>query len=104
MVVQSECYWQKTEYGANMEPLNYKIVPKTFRRFVNDSHARFQEKFHADTFLEVLNKQDPSIKYTLEFEDHKHLLTFLEINITNNTTNKKYEFEVHRKDAITNTY
>ena len=27
---------------------------------------------------------------------------FLDINITNNTTNRKYKFKVHRKDAITN--
>ena len=82
--------------------MNYKIPPKTFRRFVDDSHARFQERSHANKFLEILNKQDPAIKHTVEFEDHKYSLNFLDINITNNTTNKQYEFKVHRKDAITN--
>ena len=85
-----------------MEALNYKIAPKTFRRFVDDSHAGFQERSHANKFLEILNKQDLAIKYTVEFEDHKHSPNFLDINITNNTTNKKYEFKVHQKDAITN--
>ena len=82
--------------------MNYKIAPKTFRRFVDDSHARFQNRSHANKCLEILNKQDPAIKHTVEFEDHKHSLHFLDINITNNTTNRKYEFKVHRKDAITN--
>lgn len=65
-----------------MEALNYKNVPKTFRRFVADSHIRF--------------------KYTAEFENPKYSLNFLNINITNNTANKKYKFKVHRKDTITN--
>ena len=85
-----------------MEAWYYKIAPKTFRRFVDDSHARFQERSHANKFLEILNKQDPAIKYTVEFEDHKHSLNFLDINSTSNTTNKKYEFKVNQKDAITN--
>ena len=102
MVVLSECYLQKIEFKAIMEALNYKIDPKTFRRFIDDSHARFQNRSHANKFLETLNKQDPAIKYTVEFEDYKHSLNFLDINITNNTTNRKYEFKVHRKDAIAN--
>ena len=85
-----------------MEAWSYKIAPKTFRRFVDDNHARFQERSHANKFLEILNKQHPGIKYTAESEDHKHSLNVLDINITSNTTNKKYEFQVHRKDAITN--
>ena len=44
-----------------MEPLNYKTASKTFRRFVYDSHARFQERSHADKFLEIINKEDPVI-------------------------------------------
>ena len=45
-----------------MEALNYKIAPKTFRRFVDDIQVHFQERSHADKFLEILNKQDPAIK------------------------------------------
>ena len=93
---------KKIEFKAITEALNYKIAPKTFRRFVDDSHARFQNRSHANKFLEILNKQDPSIKYTVEFEDHKHSVNFLDINITKNITNRKYEFIVHQKDAITN--
>ena len=70
--------------------MNYKIAPNTFRRLVYDNHARFQDKSRVNKFLEILNKLDPAIKYTAEFEDHKYSLDFLDINITSNTTNKKY--------------
>ena len=72
MVVISDCYLQKIECKAITEALNYKIAPKLFRRFVEDSHARFQNRSHANKFLVILNKQDSAIKYTVEFEDHKH--------------------------------
>ena len=102
MVVLLECYLQKIECKAIMVALNYKTAPKTFRRFVDDSRTRFQERSYANTFLQILNKQDPAIKYTVEFEDQKHSQNILDINITNNTTSKKYEFKAHQKDAITN--
>ena len=84
MVVLSECYLQKIEFKAIAEALNYKIAPKTFRRFVDDSHARFQNRSRANKFLEILNKQDPAIKYTAEFEDHKCSPNFLNFKITKN--------------------
>ena len=95
----SKCsrYRHVLEYQAILEDLNYKIVPKTFRRFVAAMHV-FKRVHFSSKFLEILNKQDPPIKYTVQFEDHKHLLNFL----TSNTNNKKYEFKIHRKDAITN--
>ena len=52
-----------------MKALSYRIAPKAFRRFVDNSHARFQERSHANKFLEILRKQDLVIKYTIEFED-----------------------------------
>ena len=67
MVVLSECYLQKIEFKAITEALNYKIAPNTFKRFADDSHVRFQNRSHANKFLEILNKQDPAIKYTVEF-------------------------------------
>ena len=78
MIVLSECYLQKIECKAIIEAVNYKIASKTFRRVVDDSHARLQERSHGDKFLEILNKQDPAIKYTVEFEDHEHSLNFLD--------------------------
>ena len=83
------------------EALTIQIQPKTFKRYVDDSHARFTSKHHANTFQEILNKQDPAIQYTIEYENENESLNFLDINITN-TINNKYEFKVHRKKAITN--
>ena len=83
------------------EALTIQIQPKTFKRYVNDSHARFTSEQHANTFQEILNKKDPAIQYSIEYENKNKSLNFLDINITN-TINNKYEFKVHRKKAITN--
>lgn len=101
MVILSESYLQKLESKAILEALNFNIAPKTFRRYVDDSHARFHSKDNANTFLHILNKQDPAIQYTIEYEDENKSLNFLDINIRN-TVENKYEFKIHRKDAITN--
>ena len=44
-------------------------------------------------FLGILSTQDSAIKSRVEFEDHRHSLLFLDINITNNTTKKQYKFK-----------
>ena len=93
LVLLSECYFQKIGCRAIIETLNHKIAPKTFRRFVDDSHVHFQKSSHADHFWEIHNKQDTAIKYTAEFEDRKHSLNFLDISITINTTNKKIRIQ-----------
>ena len=67
---------------------------------MDDSHARFTSKHHAK-HDKILNKQDPAIQYNIEYENENKSLNFLDINITN-TSNNKYEFKVHRKNAITN--
>ena len=68
MVVLPECYLQKIECKTIMEIFSYKITPKTFRRFEDDSYARFQERPHADKFLEILSKQDSAIRYKLSLK------------------------------------
>ena len=45
----------------------------------------FSRGSHADTFLEILNEQDPTIKCAVEFKGHKHSPNFLN---SNNITNK----------------
>ena len=84
-----------------IEALAVQIQPKTFKRYVEDSHARFTSKHHANIFRETLKKQDSAIQYTIEYENENRSLNFLDINITN-TINNKYEFKVHRKNVITN--
>ena len=98
MVVLSESYLQHLEHKAIAEALNIQIQPKTFKRYVDDSHARFASKHHANIFQEILNKQDPAIQYTIEYENENKSLNFLDINITN-TINNKYEFKVHCKKS-----
>ena len=90
------------ECKAIMEALNCKITPKTFTGFAYDTHACFQQSSCTGKFLEILNKQDSAIKFKGKFEDYKKSLNFLDINITNNTTNKHYKFKVHRKDTVPN--
>ena len=36
-----------------------------------------------------MNKQDPVITLTVEFEDYKQWLNFLDTEITNNSSNRK---------------
>ena len=92
MVELSECYLYKIECKAVMKALNYNIAPKTFRHFEDNTTHVFARGHTQISFS--------SIKYTVEFEGHRHSLNFLDIYITNNTTNKKYKFKIDRKDAI----
>ena len=103
MVVLSESYIQHLKHKAVAEALTINIQPKTFKRYVDGSHARFTSKHRGNTFQEILNKQDPAIQYIIEYENGNKSLNFLEIKITN-TINNKYEFKVHCKKAITNIY
>ena len=48
-----------------------------------------------------MNSQDENIQYTIETEDGKKTLPFLDIRIMNNSSGR-YEFGVYRKEAITN--
>ena len=77
------------------------ISPKTFKRYVDDSHARFENKRKSLQFLEILNKQEPSIQYTIEFENNQRHLNFLDITITNNVSDSN-DFKIFRKPAIPN--
>ena len=77
------------------------ISPKTFKRYVDDSHARFKNKQKSLQYLKILNKQDSFNQYTIEFENNKKQLNFLGITITNNGTNS-YDFKILRKPPITN--
>ena len=99
MVVLSKSYLQHLEHKAMAEALTIQIQPKTFKWYVDDSYARFTSKLHANTFQEILNKQDPTIQYTIEYENENKSFNFLDINITN-TINSKYEFKVHRKKPL----
>ena len=87
-----ECYLQRIEHISITQALNLNLAPKTFKRFVDDSHARFNNREQSLQFLEILNSQDPSIQYTIEFENENKKLNLLDITITN-TVNNSYDFE-----------
>ena len=103
MVVLAEGYMQFLEAKAFHEAFHQQppVDPITFRRFVDDSHSRFLELMKAEKFKTVLNKQDPRVQYTMEIENEGKILDFLEIK-TINSGKGKYEFDIHRKKAITN--
>ena len=101
MVVLSECYLQRIEHISITQALNLNLAPKTFKRFVDDSHARFNNREQSLQFLDILNSQDPSIQYTTEFENGNTQLIFLDVsmrstgnnslwfqNLTDNISNK----------------
>ena len=101
MVVLSECYLQRIEHMSITQALTLNLAPKTFKRFVDDSHARFSNREQSLQFLDILSSQDPSIQYTIEFENENKQLSFLDVTITN-TGNNSYDFKIFRKTSITN--
>jgi predicted GIY-YIG superfamily endonuclease len=102
MVVMAEGFLQFHEKNAIRQALSHvpPINLKSFVRYVDDSHARFPTTVEADQFLGYLNAQDENIQYTVEQETEDGL-NFLDVNIKNNGLGK-YEFAIHRKQAITN--
>ena len=101
MAVLSECYLQRIEHIFIIQALTLNLAPKTFKRFVDDSHARFKNRGQSLQFLDTLNSQDPSIQCTIEFKNENKQLSFLDVTITN-TGNNSYDFKIFRKTSITN--
>ena len=44
------------------------VAPKTFKRYVDDFHARFDTCEEMVKFHQILNEQDERIQYTIENE------------------------------------
>ena len=101
MVVVAEGFLQHIESQALSIAINHQVAPKTFFRYVDDSHARFNKRDEALEFMNILNSLEPRIQYTIEHESTTGTLAFLDISITNNSSGK-YEFAIYRKPAITN--
>ena len=83
MVVLSECYRQRIEHISITQAPTLNLTPKAFTRFVGDSHARFSTREQSLQFLDILNSQDPSIQYMIEFENENKQLSFPDVTITN---------------------
>ena len=92
-----EAFLQRFEDRALQEALATNLASLTYKRYVENSHARFETVHQSHIFLNILNKQNKSIQYTMEKEDESRL----DVTIIN-TGAAKYEFKIHRKNAITN--
>ena len=77
------------------------LAPLTYKRYIDDSHARFETIHQSHSFLNTLNSQNKAIQYTMEKEGKSRKLNFLDVTIIN-TGEGKYEFKIHRKNAMTN--
>ena len=99
MVVVAEAYLQTLEAVAIRQATD--CAPITFKRYVDDSHARFSDEVKSTEFLDILNAQDSKIQYTIEREEVPGELSFLDVTIINNKSGR-YQYKVHRKEAITN--
>ena len=77
------------------------LAPLTCKRYVDDSHARFETVRQSYSFLNILNSQNKAIQYTMETEDPSRKINLLDIRIIN-TGEGKYDFKIHRKNAMTN--
>ena len=99
MVVVAEAYLQFLEGKALQQAVN--CAPITYKRYVDDSHARFMSEDSSNDFLEILNSQDNKIQYTIEREVTPGELPFLDVLIRNDGSGS-YSFKIYRKDAITN--
>ena len=103
MVVIAEAFLQFIEKNAIKISLRSipPVAPITYRRYVDDTHSRFIDIEISKQFLNILNQQEPKIQFTAEYENDNKELNFLDVTIKNNN-NGKYEFKIHRKNAITN--
>ena len=103
MVTMAEGFLQHIEGRATRLALQRtsNIQLKSYKRYVDDSHARFPNVQQAEVFKEILNQQHPNIQYTIEFENMDKELQFLDITVKNEKKGN-YEFSVYRKEAITN--
>ena len=101
MAVLSECYLQRIEHISVTQAITLNSAPKPFKSFADDSHARFNTREQSLQLLDILNSQNPSMKYTIEFENENKQLSFLDATITN-TGNNSHDFKIFRKTSIEN--
>nr|XP_047123370.1 uncharacterized protein LOC124806462 [Hydra vulgaris] len=101
MVVMAEAFLQNIGRKALNTAIIHTSEPKTYKRYVYDCYARFASIKQQQMFLNILNEQHPAIKYTVELESNLKQINFLDINLTN-TGSGTYEFQIHRKEGITN--
>ena len=53
----SEAFLQRLKDGAMQEALATNLFPLTYKRYVDDSHTKFETVHQSHSFLNILNKQ-----------------------------------------------
>ena len=56
-IVLSEIYIQNLEHKAIAKALTLNLVPETYRRYADDTHARFRSREQSHEFQKILDKQ-----------------------------------------------
>ena len=97
----TEFYLQRMEHIFVTQAHSFNLTPETFKRFVDDRYARFNNREQSLQFLDILNSQDPSIQYTIEFVNENKQLSFFDVSITS-TGNNSYDFKILLITSITN--
>ena len=73
-------------------------APIEYFRYIDDTFCVFEAESHATSFLEILNKMHPNIRFTMECEKLKRL-NFLDLGIE--ITEGKFEMVIYRKPTYT---
>ena len=93
--------FQRIEDMPVTQALIFNLPPKTFKRSVDGSQARFNGRGKPLRFLDILNSEDPSMEYTTEFDFVNKQLSVLDVTITN-TCKNSYDFKIFQKTSIRN--
>ena len=72
MVVISEAILQRLEDIAIQEALTANLAQLTYKRYVDDSHARFETTHQSYSFLNILNKTKQFNTQWKEKTNHKN--------------------------------
>ena len=73
MVVISEPFLQRLKDRALQEALATNLAPLTYKRYVDHTHARFETVHLLHSFLNILNKQNKAIQYTMDKNKTNHV-------------------------------
>ena len=63
--LSTDCYLQRLEEKSIALSFVLNISHKTFKRYRDDSHTRFENKQKPFQFVEIVNKKDSSTQYTI---------------------------------------
>ena len=88
MVLISEAFLQRLQNRALQKARATNFAPLRYNRYVDVSHARFETVHQSHSFLNISNKPNKAIKYTMEKEGQSFKLNFLDLTIINTGTGK----------------